>query len=385
LNLKNISMVSVLEEIDYDGNQVADGDAQLDAFAAANGIGLSDPGIDFDYAFDATGVTVTNTLDLTPTNDVTVAAGDLATDDWFDAAAFRGAFGPSENWLDQPWSYLGQIGIFEEGAVSVPGCTDTAADNYDATATVNDGSCEYLGCTDAVADNYDEAANVNDGTCLYTGCYDVNAENYDAQANTGDQAALCIYNGCTNETANNYDPQANTDDGSCSFNVNFHVDMWNEGGAAGISGDFTSGAVVSMDYANFSLYQITLSLSAGTYSYEFHNEAGASDGMVRTVTVDASLEVAPVCFGSETACDGCIDPEYADFNPHAGASVDCLVDPVLGCTYADATNYDANATIENGSCTFELGNACPGDLNGDGTIGTPDLLSFLSAFGSDCQ
>jgi hypothetical protein len=55
-----------------------------------------------------------------------------------------------------------------------------------------------------------------------------------------------------------------------------------------------------------------------------------------------------------------------------------------GCTYSDADNYDATATIDDGSCTFEI-NACPGDLNGDSVIGTPDLLQFLSLFGSSCE
>ena len=30
-------------------------------------------------------------------------------------------------------------------APSIEGCTDTAAANYDATATANDGSCSYTG------------------------------------------------------------------------------------------------------------------------------------------------------------------------------------------------------------------------------------------------
>ena len=385
LNLKNISMVAVNEVIDYDGNQVADGEEQLDAYAAANSLILSDPGIDFDFGFDATGVTVTNTLDLTPANDVTVGASDLATDDWFDAAAYRGAFGPSENWLNQQWSYLGQVGIFAEGTTSVPGCTDATADNYNADATVEDGSCEYLGCTDATADNYDASANVDNGSCLYTGCSDENAENYDPQANTGDQEALCIFNGCTNPEANNYNEGANSDDGSCSFDVNFHVDMWHEGGEAMISGDFTADASVEMTYANYAVYQITLSLTAGTYNFGYLNAAGEADGVARTVVVDSAMELPVVCFGSEAGCDGCTDPEFVDFNPHADASIDCTIAPVLGCTYGDATNFDSNATIDDGTCAFEIGNACQADLNGDGTIGTPDLLAFLSSFGSDCE
>ena len=38
---------------------------------------------------------------------------------------------------------------------AITGCTDATADNYDASATQDDGSCTYtiLGCTDATADN----------------------------------------------------------------------------------------------------------------------------------------------------------------------------------------------------------------------------------------
>ena len=43
--------------------------------------------------------------------------------------------------------------------------------NYDANATLNDGSCDFLtclvfGCTDDAACNYDANATVDNGTCL---------------------------------------------------------------------------------------------------------------------------------------------------------------------------------------------------------------------------
>lgn len=56
---------------------------------------------------------------------------------------------------------------------------------------------------------------------------------------------------------------------------------------------------------------------------------------------------------------------------------------ILGCTYTDASNFDPLALIEDGSCLFEA-STCPTDLNGDGTIGTADLLSLLEGFGSTC-
>jgi hypothetical protein len=67
---------------------------------------------------------------------------------------------------------------------STPGCTDSTAFNYNASATIDDGSCTYpaSGCTDPTATNYDAAAIVDDGSCTYaiSGCTDPTATNYNA-------------------------------------------------------------------------------------------------------------------------------------------------------------------------------------------------------------
>jgi hypothetical protein len=126
-------------------------------------------------------------------------------------------------------------------------------------------------------------------------------------------------------------------------------------------------------------------LSPGTYTYTFRNAAGVSDGITRTLVVDGAENVAAVCFGSETGCTGCTNSEYADFNPNATVSAACTQTAVAGCTYADAENFNSAANVEDGSCTFELGSSCPSDLTGDGVVGTPDLLIFLAAFGSNCN
>lgn len=57
---------------------------------------------------------------------------------------------------------------------------------------------------------------------------------------------------------------------------------------------------------------------------------------------------------------------------------------IEGCTYAEANNFDASATLDNGSCSFDFGASCAGDLNGDSFIDTSDLLAFLGAFGGIC-
>ena len=53
---------------------------------------------------------------------------------------------------------------------AVPGCTDESAENYNADANSDDGSCEYAqtpGCMDESACNYNADAQVDDGSCTY--------------------------------------------------------------------------------------------------------------------------------------------------------------------------------------------------------------------------
>ena len=62
----------------------------------------------------------------------------------------------------------------------------------------------------------------------------------------------------------------------------------------------------------------------------------------------------------------------------------CVFDGCSGCTYPDADNYDQTAVTDDGSCSFNIANPCPADLNGDGSVSTADLLEFLTAFGQIC-
>jgi hypothetical protein len=135
------------------------------------------------------------------------------------------------------------------GTIATPGCTDAIACNYSATATVDDGSCLYPGgpcddgdpntvtdiidvnclcngttpltipgCMNVAACNYNSAANTDDGSCIVPGdpCDDGNVTTINdvIDANCGCSGTLLV-NGCTDATACNYDAAANTDDGSC--------------------------------------------------------------------------------------------------------------------------------------------------------------------------
>ena len=205
---------------------------------------------------------------------------------------------------------------------SCSGCTNPAADNYDETALFDDGSCIISGCTNPDADNYDPAANSDDGSCIISGCTNPAADNYDPAANNDDGS--CIISGCTNPAADNYDPAANNDDGSCI-----------------ISG--------------------CTNPNAENYNPEANNDDGSC------VATGCTYPGADNYDAVNTAEDG-----------------SCIFS---GCTDATADNYIPYANNDDGSCVFEpcAGGACPFDTNGDGEIGSADLLDFLVAFGQTCE
>ncbi len=71
--------------------------------------------------------------------------------------------------FEQEDETLSQSGIFA-GGEDPAGCTNPLADNYDAEATEDDGSCEYSGCTDPNADNFNPQATIDDGSCGILDC-----------------------------------------------------------------------------------------------------------------------------------------------------------------------------------------------------------------------
>ena len=101
------------------------------------------------------------------------------------------------------------------GEVKRFGCMDTAAGTFRADANVHDASlCSYYGCTDSTRLNFDATATVDDGTCtqVFEGCMDVTAANYRPLAY---ESADCARPGCTNSSSLAFDPNATYNDGSC--------------------------------------------------------------------------------------------------------------------------------------------------------------------------
>jgi hypothetical protein len=185
-----------------------------------------------------------------------------------------------------------------------------------------------------------------------------------------------------NADATNYNAAANTDDGSCLFLVTLSVDMAETGVSelgihvAGSFQGWDAGSTAATQVGGSgSVYELQIALSNGDYEFKFVNgnawgadesvngTCGAGNGNRLITVADTSLDNGTPCFGS---CDACAPVV------------------VMGCTYAAASNYNAAANDDDGSCAG-FGADCEGDLNNDGTIGVGDLLSFLGIFGTDCD
>ena len=190
------------------------------------------------------------------------------------------------------------LGIQTAGTTAILGCTDPTALNYDPLATEDDKSCTFGdGCTDPLANNYNSEATIDDGSCTYgpisiSGCTDITATNYNAAAQVDDgsctYAPAAVELGCTDPTASNFNPLANTDDGSCIANV----------------------------------YGCTAAPFVADQQWWDDTSIVATGQIINNV------------------------PQYTSYALHTGTPV------FPGVQGAQALNYYAGATVDNGSCLF---------------------------------
>ncbi len=235
---------------------------------------------------------------------------------------------------------------------AVCGCTDAGACNYDEAATDEDGSCEYVtcaGCTDAASCSYNADASIDDGTCCYSNCVDMQMFDSFGDGWNGGYYVLSTVDG-TEVGSGTIDVGTNATDSYCLADGCY-----------------------------------TIEVVGATWSSEMTwNIVGAFGGLVTGV----ADETYTFNVGSGDECVvGCAVSCACNYDPSANIAddVQCVFDGCDGCTYSDASNYDESAAADDGSCVFDIANACPADLNGDGSITTGDLLIFLGAFGTICE
>ena len=268
-------------------------------------------------------------------------------------------------------------GVCDEA--EVPGCTYPGADNYDAAATDEDGSCEFagtedvFGCVYATACNYDPAATADDGSCEYA------TLGYDCDGNClfdTDGDGICNeYEGCTNPAACNYDPQAQDNDGSCVFPATGYdcdgeclVDNDGDGVCDPFEFAGCTDALACNYYAEATDDDGSCTYAAFGYDCDGYCLGDVdSDGVCDANEIEGcTLSTACNYDPNATDNDGsCVFPEpYRDCDGNCITDVDsdgvCNEDEIGGCIYPDADNYNPQATDDDGSCVFDGLNSVPG-------------------------
>ncbi|MGB1618613.1 MAG: hypothetical protein ACPHBM_03235, partial [Flavobacteriales bacterium] len=162
--------------------------------------------------------------------------------------------------------------------------------------------------------------------------------------------------GCMDDDATNYSATATTDDGSCLYNVTFQVDMsqagLQDGDIAYVNGSFNGWCGACNPLADDDadgVWTATLPLAPGVVEYKFtingwtaqeELPVGApcdynpNDGFANRgfELIDAPLTLALVCYNSCSECSSEIE----------------------GCMDSAASNYNADATVDNGTCQYSV-------------------------------
>ena len=243
------------------------------------------------------------------------------------------------------------------------GCITAGACNYDPDASVDNGSCIFpgdacndnnastvndlitadcvcagslLGCTNADACNYNMDASVDDGSCILVGdpCDDTNEQTVN-DIIAADCGCVGLLQGCMDVTACNYDMNAQVDNGTCTYP-----------GSPCNDGDFTT----DDDLLNVDCVCV-----------------GEPNGLIPGCMATEACNFNPAASVDDQTCyfpgDACDDANsMTDFDVYDS---DCVcAGQLLGCTNAAACNFELMAMIDNGSCSF------PGEPCDDGLTET---------------
>jgi|GEM_PF-1191199 len=254
------------------------------------------------------------------------------------------------------------------------GCTDPTANNFDATATAEDGSCTYdvFGCTDPTANNYNPDANVDDASCTFGSC--------DGLVLTAEQTPCILDQNGDLMPGMNFTFELN---GGCAIDS---LVVILDGAATSFSltaPDNVSGSVFTLDGfptdVTISAYFV---LVDGTVSPTYDFAVGNCDGDALICDCAGNAHTIGVLtwLGDSYADDGAyvwvdfpVDFNCAtwgyDCGDIAGAPAEdpygvcdgnlppnngCAPDDVFGCTDVTANNYNADATVDDGSCTYDV-------------------------------
>ena len=246
--------------------------------------------------------------------------------------------------LSQPYDFTGYT-----LTISVLGCTDETACNYNPDANVDDESCGFPAdpCDDG---NENTTMDVYGDDCVCAGVCD----------NDSDEDGVCDEDevlGCTDVNACNYDPLATDDDGMCGEMV---------GAACDDMIAYTTGDQIEEGCG-----------CAGTCINDEDADGICDEDEVVGCQDESACNFDPTATDNDDdLCTYAEDFYDCDGNCLNDADADGVCDEleVAGCTDEDACNYDELATDDNMSCEL------PGDMCDD-----LDAETVNDSLNADCD
>ena len=214
----------------------------------------------------------------------------------------------------------------------VYGCTDPSANNYNSSATVNQG-CTYdvYGCMDPSANNYNPSATVNQG-CTYTQLYnDASIVTYSVPSSmtTGQSYTVSV-------TMKNTGTKTWTTGGA--YNLGAYDNVWG-GARQSVGGDVAPGSNKTFSWT------VVAPSSAGTYNFTWRMVQDGVEWFGSQLSVPVTVSAPP-----PAPVYGCTDPSANNYNSSATVNQGCTYD-VYGCMDPSANNYNSSATVNQG-CTY---------------------------------
>ena len=212
---------------------------------------------------------------------------------------------------------------------------DNIGNNMFVTSIIGPSiNCDVLGCIDPEANNFDEGANVDDGSCTY----DVTELTY--------VGAECFVD-CDVDGPYWYVITTWTNTGNVEI-----TDFCSEWDVTGGQGDDI------MCFNGSLLHGDTTSLQYGPYTLDVGLLAWAYVTEINGVTYNPPLENYETlyCFGeAQASCVyGCMDETANNYNPDADLDDGSCTYDIYGCTDEDANNYNPDANVDDGSCEYDI-------------------------------